>query len=75
MMEDSEETFIKMQDAIYEVISNTPNMDAMDSVMALCCVMCDILVQIQMDKNEIVMGAIMSTLDAARERHNPLEVH
>jgi energy-converting hydrogenase A subunit M len=69
------DTFKQMQDAIYASVANTPCDDPMDAVMALCCVMCDILVQIKMDDNQQVCGAVMKSLEMAREAYNSQEIH
>ena len=69
------DTFKQMQDAIYASVANTPCEDPMDAVMALCCVMCDILVQIKMDDNRQVCGAVMNSLEMAREAYKSQEIH
>lgn len=69
------DSFKEMQDAIYASLMNTKCEDPMDAVMALCCVMCDILVQISMDDNKSVCSAVINTLDMAREAYKSQEVH
>jgi hypothetical protein len=69
------DTFKQMQDAIYASVANTPCDDPMDAVIALCCVMCDILVQINMDDNQQVCGAVLKSLELARETHKSQEIH
>jgi hypothetical protein len=70
-----EEDFTKAQDALYDALMNTPCKDPMDAVMALCCVMCDILVQIKMDDDHQVCNAVLVTLNSAREAYKLHEVH
>jgi hypothetical protein len=70
-----DESFQKMQDAIYASIANTPCKDPMDAVMALCCVMCELLVQIKMDDNRMVCNAVLNTLEMSRREHQEREFH
>jgi len=71
MMDD----FKEMQDAIYASIANTPCDDPMDAVMALCCVMCDLLVQIKMDDDKFVCFSVINSLNLARETYKSQEIH
>jgi hypothetical protein len=70
-----EESFIKMLRAVESTIMDSPCEDPMDAVMALCCVMCDILVQIKMDDDRQVCNAVLVTLNSSREAYKLHEVH
>jgi hypothetical protein len=71
----NEESFVELQDAIYASIANTPCRDPMDAVMALCCVMCDLLVQINEDDDKNICSAVVNTLEIARQHYKSQEVH
>lgn len=76
--QDIDKEFMDLQDAIFSCVANQPCRDPMDAVMALSCVMCDILVQIGMDKEPLIFGAIRENLNAARARYRDVhstEVH
>ena len=70
-----EDSFIKMLHAIESTVMETPCDEPMDAVMALCCVMCDILVQIKMDDNKKVCNAVLTALNSSREAYKLHEVH
>jgi len=70
-----EKDFTRVQNAVYEVLMNTPCKNPLDAVMALCGIMCDILVQIKMDNNEFVCDSVIKTLDLTRKAYSEQEIH
>lgn len=69
------DAFQKMQDIIQEAVMNTECNDPMEAVMALCCVMCDILVQIGGDEDKLVAEAVLKTLELSRASYQTQEIH
>ncbi len=67
--------FDKMQNAIYEAIANTKCTEPMNAVMALCSVMCDLMVQLRMDDEGQAVNAVIRTLRIARENRQNTEIH
>ena len=70
-----EEEFNSMYSAVYAAIMDTQCKDPIDAVMALCAVMCDILVQIDMDNTENVCESVSKTLELARQAYAEQEIH
>lgn len=70
-----EEQFTKVHNALYEALMNTPCKDPVDAVMALCGIMCDILVQLKMDNTERVCDSVSKTLEIARKAYAEQEIH
>jgi len=67
--------FDKMQNAIYEAIANTECTNAVNAVMALCAVMCDMMVQLKMDNENQAVNAVIHTLRLAKENRQNTEIH
>lgn len=67
--------FDKLQNAIYEAIANTECKEPMNAVMALCAVMCDLLVQLKMDDEGQAVNAVIRTLRLAKETRQNTEIH
>jgi hypothetical protein len=67
--------FDKMQNAIYEAIANTECKEPMNAVMALCTVMCELMVQLKMDNENQAVNAVIHTLRLARENRQNTEIH
>jgi len=67
--------FDKMQNAIYEAIANTECKEPMNAVMALCSVMCEMMVQLKMDNENQAVNAVIHTLRIARENRQNTEIH
>jgi len=67
--------FDNMQNAIYEAIANTECTNAVNAVMALCSVMCELMVQLKMDNENQAINAVIHTLRLARENRQHMEIH
>lgn len=67
--EQMQQQFNNMQDALFDCIANQPCADPMEAVMAISSVLCELLVEIGMDRDEIVLRAIKQQLAFARERY------
>ena len=67
--EQMQQQFNNMQDALFDCIANQPCTDPMEAVMALSSVLCELLVEIGMDRDEIVLKAMKRQLEFARERY------
>lgn len=67
--------FDNMQNAIYAAIANTECKEPMNAVMALCAVMCDMMVQLKMDNENQAVNAVIHTLLLARENRQNTEIH
>lgn len=67
--------FDKLQNAIHEAIANTECKEPINAVMALCAVMCDLLVQLKMDDEGQAVNAVIRTLRLAKETRQNTEIH
>jgi hypothetical protein len=67
--------FDNLQNAIYEAIANTECKNAVNAVMALCAVMCDMMVQLKMDNENQAVNAVIHTLRLAKENRQNTEIH
>jgi hypothetical protein len=67
--------FDNMQNAIYAAIANTECKEPMNAVMALCTVMCELMVQLKMDNENQAVNAVIHTLRLARENRQNTEIH
>ena len=67
--------FDNMQNAIYAAIANTECKEPMNAVMALCAVMCELMVQLKMDNENQAVNAVIRTLRIARENRQNMEIH
>jgi len=67
--------FDNMQNAIYQAIANTDCREPMNAVMALCAVMCDLMVQLKMDDERHAVNAVIRTLRLAKETRQNTEIH
>lgn len=67
--------FDNMQNAIYAAIANTECKEPMNAIMALCTVMCEMMVQLKMDNENQAVNAVIHTLRLARETRQNTEIH
>lgn len=67
--------FDNMQNAIFAAIANTECKEPMNAIMALCVVMCDLMVQLRMDDENHAVNAVIRTLRIAKENRQNTEIH